>query len=291
MKEKKHEGILKDLAKYKFKLEGKKSAYKHPFLFDDEYKELSTPLKLHEIKTFSNEYKESRILFDVFQSKIVELADQLSEIEMIRRKILIVSSELKYLNLKLLGMELWKEQRSSKEEAEKEVEGTENWVLVKSQNENSSEVEDLELSQNDETEKDCNTYIKILREDYESLIEKTEKVYQSENQVKTLKKELENATVRIEQLSDEMRKDSNTHIKILREDYEALIKKTEKADQLLLTRVPEYQSQVKYLSTELKNAKARNDELLEQLRRSKVTIAEQRRSRAQIAHKKQHTKF
>lgn len=110
-KEKDVEGLLKDLANCKVQLEAKESAYLQ-LLHQVEYyqkkaEELSYLLKDCESErdVYIEECREARLRIDELESKVKEMADQLTETGKIREQLSLVLSELKATQGELLIME------------------------------------------------------------------------------------------------------------------------------------------------------------------------------------------
>ncbi|KAA8542501.1 hypothetical protein F0562_023653 [Nyssa sinensis] len=111
-KEMELEGLLKDLANHKVQLEAKDSAYKQALLKLDYYQktadELFSLLKNSELErdVYINECKEARMRINELESKMEEIANQLSETINIREKLSHVISELEATQGKLVSMEM-----------------------------------------------------------------------------------------------------------------------------------------------------------------------------------------
>ncbi|XP_031255615.1 protein WEAK CHLOROPLAST MOVEMENT UNDER BLUE LIGHT 1-like [Pistacia vera] len=110
-KEKSVEGLMKDLANCKLQLEAKDFAYKQVLLKLEHYEkiseELSTLLKQSENERGKNieQFTGAKYYIDELESKVKEMADQLSETAMIREQILHVLNELKAAQEELIRME------------------------------------------------------------------------------------------------------------------------------------------------------------------------------------------
>ncbi|KAJ0106312.1 hypothetical protein Patl1_18816 [Pistacia atlantica] len=110
-KEKNVEGLMKDLANCKLQLEAKDFAYKQVLLKLEHYEkiseELSTLLKQSENERGKNieQFTGAKYYMDELESKVKEMADQLSETAMIREQILHVLNELKAAQEELIRME------------------------------------------------------------------------------------------------------------------------------------------------------------------------------------------
>ncbi|KAM5570829.1 protein WEAK CHLOROPLAST MOVEMENT UNDER BLUE LIGHT-like 3 [Rosa sericea] len=110
-KEREIEGILKDLANYKVQLEAKDAAYMQALLKlqHNQYTadELSTLLQSIEIERdeYIRDCKEARTRVDELESKVKEMADQLSETAKLREQLMHVFSELKATQAELFSME------------------------------------------------------------------------------------------------------------------------------------------------------------------------------------------
>ncbi|KAK2966257.1 hypothetical protein RJ640_003314 [Escallonia rubra] len=109
-KEKELEGLLKDLATIKVQFEAKDSAHKQALLNLDHYKnmadELSTLLRNTEFERdiYANECRESRMHLAKMESKMIEMADQLSETSRVREHLSHVISELRSAQGELLSI-------------------------------------------------------------------------------------------------------------------------------------------------------------------------------------------
>ncbi|PRQ16256.1 putative WEB family protein [Rosa chinensis] len=110
-KEREIEGILKDLANYKVQLEAKDAAYMQALLKlqHNQYtaEELSTLVQSIEIERdeYIRDCKEARTRVDELESKVKEMADQLSETAELREQLMHVFSELKATQAELFSME------------------------------------------------------------------------------------------------------------------------------------------------------------------------------------------
>ncbi|KAJ0048069.1 hypothetical protein Pint_16173 [Pistacia integerrima] len=110
-KEKNVEGLMKDLANCKLQLEAKDFAYKQALLKLEHYEkiseELSTLLKQSENERGKNieQFTGAKYYIDELESKVKEMANQLSETAMIREQILHVLNELKAAQEELIRME------------------------------------------------------------------------------------------------------------------------------------------------------------------------------------------
>ncbi|KAM2076389.1 hypothetical protein ACFX1T_039141 [Malus domestica] len=110
-KERELEGVLKDLANYKVQLEAKDAAYMQALLKLQHHQytavELSALLENIEFERdkYVEECKEARVQIYKLESKVTEMADQLTETLKVREQLMHVFSELKATQAELLSME------------------------------------------------------------------------------------------------------------------------------------------------------------------------------------------
>ncbi|CAL9031360.1 unnamed protein product [Prunus brigantina] len=110
-KERELEGVLKDLANYKVQLEAKDAAYMQVLLKLQHHQytadELSILLQNIEVERdrYIEESKEARTQVHQLESKVREMADQLSDTLKLREQLMHVFSELKATQAELLSME------------------------------------------------------------------------------------------------------------------------------------------------------------------------------------------
>lgn len=110
-KERELEGVLKDLANYKVQLEAKDAAYMQVLLKLQHHQytadELSILLQNIEVERdrYIEESKEARTEVHQLESKVREMADQLSDTLKVREQLMHVFSELKATQAELLSME------------------------------------------------------------------------------------------------------------------------------------------------------------------------------------------
>ncbi|CAN6578117.1 unnamed protein product [Malus baccata var. baccata] len=110
-KERELEGVLKDLANYKVQLEAKDAAYMQALLKLQHHQytavELSALLENIEFERdkYVEECKEARAQIYQLESKVTEMADQLTETLKVREQLMHVFSELKATQAELLSME------------------------------------------------------------------------------------------------------------------------------------------------------------------------------------------
>ncbi|KAH0975759.1 hypothetical protein GBA52_017658 [Prunus armeniaca] len=110
-KERELEGVLKDLANYKVQLEAKDAAYMQVLLKLQHHQytadELSILLQNIEVERdrYIEESKEARTQVHQLESKVREMADQLSDTLKVREQLMHVFSELKATQAELLSME------------------------------------------------------------------------------------------------------------------------------------------------------------------------------------------